>query len=236
MARSTPPRFVVRTTVATLVMVAGVLTAVFVGVALNVRDRVRGAVADKLEAGQRMLSELEQRRARELNVQAATLAENSTLRIAVANYEIELKNPKSPFKRGLLAAIDRELDKVAGRIAPDVVAVADKSGVVLAASGRRESDWPVQTQVLTRSDRAGLSYASMPAGVFQFASTPLVLQEMPIGTLQLARALDERYAHELSALSATATSPKTWGCRRISFSVTVAMTSSIVKLPSSAAS
>ena len=53
--RATPPRFVVRTTVATLVMVAGVLTSVFVGVTLNVRQRVRCAVSDKLEAGQRML-------------------------------------------------------------------------------------------------------------------------------------------------------------------------------------
>ena len=107
MAKSTPPRFVVRTTVATLVMVAGVLTAVFVGVAINVRDRVRGAVADKLEAGQRMLSELEQRRARELNVQVATLAENPTLKIAVANYLLERKNRNSQFVRGLVAAIDR---------------------------------------------------------------------------------------------------------------------------------
>ena len=70
--RSAPPRFVVRTTVATLIMVAGVLTTVFAGVAFNVRERVRGAVADKLEAGQRMLSALEQRRTRELSVQVAT--------------------------------------------------------------------------------------------------------------------------------------------------------------------
>ena len=90
MARSTPPRFVVRTTVATLIMVAGVLTAVFVGFALNVRERVRGAVTDKLEAGQRMLSALEQRRERELSVQVATLAENPTLRTAVATYTLEL--------------------------------------------------------------------------------------------------------------------------------------------------
>ena len=33
-----PPRFVVRTTIATLVMVAVVLTAVFVGLTINVRD------------------------------------------------------------------------------------------------------------------------------------------------------------------------------------------------------
>ena len=41
--RATPPRFVVRTTVATLIMIAGVLSAVFVGVTVDVRDRVRKA-------------------------------------------------------------------------------------------------------------------------------------------------------------------------------------------------
>src|SRR5262245_62952413 len=129
--RRTPPRFVVKTTVATLIMVAGVLTAVFVGVAVNVRDRVRGAVADKLEAGQRMLSELEHRRARELSVQVATLAENPTLKIAVANYSLERRNPKSPYQKSLIAAIDHSLDRLATRISPDIVAVTDQNGAVL---------------------------------------------------------------------------------------------------------
>jgi putative nucleotidyltransferase with HDIG domain len=205
MAQSTPPRFVVRTTVATLVMIAGVLTAVFVGVALNVRDRVRGAVADKLEAGQRMLSELEHRRARELSVQVATLTENPTLKIAVANYHLERRNPKSPYQKSLITAIDHALDRLATRISPDVVAVTDQDGAVLAASGRREADWPRGVQVSARHDNAGLAYVSNPSGVFQFASSPLTLQENMIGTLQLARALDDRYARELSALSGTPT-------------------------------
>ncbi len=205
MARSTPPRFVVRTTLATLMMIAGVLTAVFVGVALNVRDRVRGAVAEKLEAGQRMLSELEHRRARELSVQVATLAENPALKIAIANYHLERRNPRSPYQKGLVTAIDHALDKLAARVSPDVVAVTDQNGTVLAASGRRELDWPLGGQVAARQDTAGLAYVSNPSGVFQFASSTLTLQETMIGTLQLARALDDRYARELSALSGTPT-------------------------------
>ena len=205
MDRRTPPRFVVKTTVATLIMVAGVLTAVFVGVAVNVRERVRGAVADKLEAGQRMLSELEQRRARELNVQVATLSENPTLKNAVANYQLELRNPRSPYLAGLRLAIGRELEKLAARAGHDVVAVADRTGAILAASGRRNQDWPVGSPVQAQKDDSGLTYVSMRSGVFQFASTPLMLQEMQVGTLQLARALDDRYAHELSTLSGTGT-------------------------------
>jgi putative nucleotidyltransferase with HDIG domain len=205
MARSAPPRFVVRTTVATLIMVAGVLTAVFVGVALNVRDRVRGAVADKLEAGHRMLSALEQRRARELGVQVATLAENPTLKAAVANYKLESRNPNPRYRRGMIAAIDRELETLAMRTASDVLAVTDASGKVLAVGGRRDTDWPLQSQVLPRKDATGSAYVTMTSGVFQFASAPLSIQHHFLGTLQLAKALDWRYAQELSTLSGAAT-------------------------------
>ena len=56
--RTSPPRLVVRATVASIVMVAVVLSAVFAGVTYNIRERVRAAVSERLEAGQRMLSEL----------------------------------------------------------------------------------------------------------------------------------------------------------------------------------
>jgi putative nucleotidyltransferase with HDIG domain len=204
-ARSLPPRFVVRTTVATLVMVAGVLTAVFVGFTINVRERVRAAVSDKLEAGQRMLSALEQRRARELTIQVATLAENPTLKAAVDTYHGEIGTANALFRRELLATIERELEKLAARIGPDVLAVTDASGTVLAVAGRRTADWPLQARMRAAYDRSGSAYVSMPSGVFQFASAPLALQDTVIGTLQLAKALDDRYAQELSTLSGTAT-------------------------------
>ena len=208
MARSTPPRFVVRTTVATLIMVAGVLTAVFVGFALNVREGVRGAVSDKLEAGQRMLSALEQRRERELGVQVATIAENPTLRTAVATYKLEFSATEPRYRRGMLLAVERELRILAAKTGSDVLAVADTSGTVIAAGGRRAADWPLQGKVNARyhaTGAAGAAHVSMASGVFQFASAPLVLQQQFLGTLQLARAFDAHYAQELSALSGAAT-------------------------------
>ena len=48
-------------------------------------------------------------------------------------------------------------------------------------------------------------HVSLPSGVFQFASAPLALQDAEIGTLQLGKALDDRYAQELSALSGAST-------------------------------
>jgi putative nucleotidyltransferase with HDIG domain len=206
MARTSPPRFVVRTTVATLIMVAGVLTAVFVGVAFDVRERVRGAVRDKLDAGQRMLSALEERRAQELSAQVATLAENPTLKAAVDTYQAEIGTANAGFRREMLVTVDRELEKLAARINPDVLAVTDPSGVILAVAGRRSADWPVQTKVRAHEDGVGgFSYVTMPTGVFQFAASPLSLQETEIGSLQLAKALDGRYAHELAKLSGAET-------------------------------
>ena len=205
MARTTPPRFVVRTTVATLIMVAGVLTAVFVGFALNVRERVRDAVSDKLEAGQRMLSALEQRRERELGVQVATIAENPTLRTAVATYKLELSATEPRYRRGMLVAIERELRTLAAKTGSDVLAVADSSGTIIAVGGRRAADWPLLGKVSARHDATGAAHVSMASGVFQFASAPLVLQQQFLGTLQLARAFDAHYAQELSALSGAAT-------------------------------
>ena len=203
--RTSPPRLVVRATVASIVMVAVVLSAVFAGVTYNIRDRVRAAVAERLEAGQRVLSELEQRRARELHLQAATLAENPTLRNAVATYKIEMNLGSGAYRRGMISAIRRELDKVASRTATDVLAVTDASGTVLTVAGRRYADWPVDAQVPSTKTDSGTEYVSMPSGVFQFASAPLTVQNMPVGTLQLAKALDARYAQELSTLSGAAT-------------------------------
>jgi putative nucleotidyltransferase with HDIG domain len=205
MRYSSPPRFVVRTTIATLVMIAVVLTAVFVTVAINVRDRVRSGVADKLEAGQRMLSALEQRRVRELNVQAATLAENPTLKAALDTYNAERGTANITFRDEMLETINRELEKVADRIAPDVLAVADTSGRVLAAAGRRKADWLVKSVVRPRRDDDGDAYVAVNGNVFQFAAAPVALQDAVIGTLQLGKALDGRYAQELSSLSGAGT-------------------------------
>ena len=196
-----PRRFVVRTTIATLAMVATVLSAVFVGVAFSVRDRVRGAVMEKLEAGQRTLSELEQRRARELNVQVANLAENNALKQAVATYALELRSTGSKYRAGMLLAIERELSAVAARTSLDVLAATDASGTVIAVAGRRHVDWPKQTRVSPKASQSGSSYVTMPAGIFQFAAAPLMLRNVTVGTLQLGKALDDRYAQELSTLS-----------------------------------
>ena len=198
MARGTPPRFVVRTLLVTLVTVAFVLSAALLAATLNARGLVRSEVVDRLERGQRLLAALEERRAQELHGQVEMLAENPTLKAALDTYQTELRTTSPEARKDLLATIKRELDKLAARIGPDVVAVRDQSGSVLAVAGRRANQWPDAHISPSGADAAFVSTAT---GVFRIASAPVMLQDTPLGTLELASALDGHYATELSQLS-----------------------------------
>jgi putative nucleotidyltransferase with HDIG domain len=128
--------------IATLATVGFILAAVFVVLTLAVRATVRGTVADRLNTGQRILSALEQRRGRELQEQVATLAENPTLKAAIDTYHSELRLDESVPNRELLDTVEREVDKLVERIHPDVIAVTNPSGSIVAVGGRKRADWP----------------------------------------------------------------------------------------------
>jgi len=204
MARGTPPKFVVRTLIATLATVAFVLSAVLLVVALNVGGRVREGVVDKLETGQKLLGALEERRTVELGAQVAMLAENSTLKAALDTYQTELQTTSAAGRDDLVATIARELDKLSARIQTDVLEVRDQSGAVLGIAGRRAGDWPADARV-NATHGSDAAFVTTPAGVFRIASVPVMLQGTELGTLSLANALDERYAHELTELSGART-------------------------------
>ena len=105
-----------RTSVATLATVAVLLSAVFVVVTLDVRERVRAEVTDKLEARLRVLSALEDRRGDELASQVAMLAENSTLKAALDIYQSEMATAKPANHYELSPPSTRELEKIAARV------------------------------------------------------------------------------------------------------------------------
>jgi putative nucleotidyltransferase with HDIG domain len=196
---ASPPRLVVRTTLGTFAVVAFVLSAVLGGIAIEGSRYVRSTVSDKLAAGQRMLSALEQRQSRELQAQVAMLAENPTLKAAIDIYAAELTRQDAAPRAELLATIQRELEKLAARIQPDVVAVSDPSGIVLAAAGRRAADWPNTMPVVP--SRGSEAFVTLRAGVFRRVVAPIVIQDVQLGMLELARALDQDYAQQLSVLS-----------------------------------
>ena len=205
MAHKTPPRFVVRTLIATLATVAFVLSAVLLVVTLSVRGRVRDGVVDKLGTGQRLLGALEERRADELRAQVATLAENSTLKAALDTYQTELQTTSPAGRQDLVTTIKGELKKLVDRIQPDVLEVRDPSGTLLAVAGRLADEWPAAGRLHAAHADADATVVTTTAGVFRIATVPVTLQGTKLGTLGLANALDERYALELSDLSGART-------------------------------
>jgi putative nucleotidyltransferase with HDIG domain len=200
--RSSPPRLVVRTSVVTLATVAMLLSAVFVVVTLDVRERVRAEVTDKLEARLRVLSALEARRGDELASQVAILAENSTLKAALDTYQSEMATSRRPNQYELVVTVTRELEKIAERVKPDILAVTDGSGRTVAAVGRLRSAWP---DVMPAADNRGSHFISLGSGAYRLASADVGLQDTVLGRLQLATALDKEYARELSHLSGAST-------------------------------
>lgn len=206
--RQSPPRFVARTMMATFATVGFILAAVFIVFTLAVRATVRNTVADRLNTGQRILSALEQRRGRELRAQVATLAENPTLKAAMDTYHVESRLDHGQQSRQLLDTIEREVDKLVERIHPDIIAVTNPSGSLVAIAGRRQSDWPADGARRWLSREGDDEFVALPGAVFRFAEAPLVLQDGQntiLGSLQLGTALDGDYARELSGLSGAGT-------------------------------
>src|SRR4029077_14279314 len=107
------------------VSVAVLLGTVFIVVWMSVRHYVRDSVTANLAAGQRMFAALEARRQRELRSQAATLAENPTLKAALDTYQTYERTSSGTEREQLLETIDRELDRLASRIEADAIILVD---------------------------------------------------------------------------------------------------------------
>ena len=111
-----PPRLIVKAVAVTFGTVALLLVLVFLFVRMSVRDQVRSTVTQNLDISQRMLAALESRRLHELRTQASTLAENPTLKAAMATYVAGEPSADSDAGRRLISTIQRELDKLSARI------------------------------------------------------------------------------------------------------------------------
>jgi putative nucleotidyltransferase with HDIG domain len=197
------PRLVVRTSLAMFAVVTIVLTAILLLIAVQGSHYVRDTVTEKMNDRQRMLSELEQRQSRELQTQVDILAESPTLKAAIDTYQSELAASNASSRAGLILTVERELGKLAARIQPDVLAVTDPAGNVLAAVGRYRNDWPHFMTPPAAKERE--SIVSLSSGLFRRVSAPLALGEAEIGNLSVATAMGREYAQRVSALSGAGT-------------------------------
>src|SRR6185436_3887717 len=198
-----PPRLLVRTLAVILATVALLLVAVFVVVFVSVRDQVRQSVTSDLESSQRIYAAVESRRQRELQTQAATLAENPTLKAAIDTYAAEAPTASESRRSFWLTTINNELDKVAARIEADAMILADTHQITLAAVGRLGDRWPRGRLIALAGKGSGTLDGVVRAGtmVFRVVSVPLQLSDTPIATLYLATSLDQQYAEELQTLA-----------------------------------
>lgn len=196
--RPAPPRFVTRTLVTTLATVAFVLSSVLMVVALSVRDHVRRSVIDKLETSQRLLVRLEERRMEDLRAHVASLADSPTLTAALDSYQAERRTAYAGGRAQLAATIEEELEKVVVRLQADVIMARDPDGGVLAVAGPLAGEW---TAEYPADASQNTTFFALPSGVYRAVAIPVVLQGVELGSVQLAQALGQRYATELSALS-----------------------------------
>ena len=200
MARRTP-RFVIRTMATTFTTVVFILAAVLLVVTLIVRQRMQTTVIEHLTTQQGVLRTLEDRRLAEMQSQAVMLAESPTVKAAMDTYQAEARLIGGEERLQLFDTVGRELDELASRIHPDIIAVTDPAGVVVAAAGRRRSDWPRSLP----TTRPGAEFVATPGGIFRVATAPLLVQQTPVGYLQLGTALDAEYAAQITSLSNTGT-------------------------------
>ena len=207
--RRQPPRLVWKTLAGTFVTVFLLLAVVFTVVMVSVREQVRQSVTANLESSQRMFAALETRRQHELVSQAATRAENPTLKAALDTYQAEARTGGTSVKAQLLSTIDGELGKVAARVDADALVLVDMRQNTLSAAGRMSDRWPRGRPVaLVASKDASTvdGIARLGGASFRVVAVPLQLSDgTTIGTLYLATSLDANYAAELSRLAGTRT-------------------------------
>jgi putative nucleotidyltransferase with HDIG domain len=197
------PRLVARVLVTSFLTVALVLGAVFAVLSLRVRDQVRQSVADNLASAQQVFTSVEARRQKDSRAAVATLAENPTLKAALDTWQTERASADEPTTAALRATVQREADKIAGRVAADVLAVTDSSRRIVASSGRLALPWAPGVSIGERSDDPSPvdRVIAVGDGMYHVVSIPVQLGDATIGSLELGTALDASFARELADLS-----------------------------------
>jgi putative nucleotidyltransferase with HDIG domain len=186
--------------VATFGAILLILAAVFVVLLLVTGKRVTDGVSDNLEATQRTFDALEQRRQRRAVIQATAIGESPRLTAALGH-----PDPEHGFVIDSSPALQKELDRLAGRLDLDALTVVSPDGDVIASAGPRRAAWNVGEEADTNSAaipaNANERVVRRPTGLFRTITVPLLQHGTEIGRLFLSTALDDAYARELSALT-----------------------------------
>jgi putative nucleotidyltransferase with HDIG domain len=197
-ARRRPPRLATRTLVVTFATSAIALVPVFAALTIEVRRLVRQGVTERLNAGQQVFAAVERQRDQAYRDTAAALADRPTLKAALDTYRAEARlGHASP---ALVETIAREVGRLAGRIAADVVAVVDERGATVASGGEAGPAWPAGLRLRVAAGRGRADQiVRLPDGAFRAVAVPLELDDAQIGHLVLATRVDRAFAERLAA-------------------------------------
>ncbi len=198
------PRFVVRVMAATFVTVAIVLVAVSAVLTLHTRTLVERGMADKLAAGQTQLALFEKARQEEALLRATVVSENPTLKAALDTFETERLFGDGDASGQARATVHREAAKLASLLDADVLSVLGGDGRVTASAGSRSEGWTVGLPVGTVAGRAATEiFIHVGREPFRATLAPIAINGVPIATLAVATAVDQRYAEQLSRVART---------------------------------
>ena len=198
-----PPALLIKTLAVTFSLVTLLLLIVFAVAFYTVRLQIRDSVIQSLDTTQRVFVTLENRRQVDLQRQAATLAESSTLKAALDTYIAEAGASDAAGRQQLLTTITRELEKVAARVESDAIVAVDVRQTTLAAAGPFAASWPLGGLAFLAPATVATEDAVARVGenTFRILPVPLLIDDERIGSLYLATRLDAHLAQELDSLS-----------------------------------
>ena len=198
-----PPALLIKTLTVTFSLVTLLLLTVFAVAYYTVRSGIRDSVISNLESTQILFEALEGRRQVDLQRQAATLAESSTLKAAIDTYVAEAASSDPSGRQQLLTTITRELEKVAARVESDAIVAVDLRQTTLAAAGPFAGSWPLDSMASLAPATVATEDAVARVGdnTFRILPVPLLVDDERIGSLYLATRLDAHLAQELDTLA-----------------------------------
>jgi signal transduction histidine kinase/CheY-like chemotaxis protein len=187
-----------------------VVGAAFLALSIEIRAGTTRLFTDQLRRSQRAFLNLQHQSLEQLLWTSSVITESPTLRAAMETYRLESAAGRG-MRAELLATVQREVERIAAGIGKDLLIVTDDAARVLAASERHGarpavgtdlSRLPVVSRALDRAlpeDGANFGVVRFDGVVFQIGCVPIILQDIPIGTLILGERLDHAYVDRLRA-------------------------------------
>jgi putative nucleotidyltransferase with HDIG domain len=196
------PRFVVRVVAIAFATVAGVLAAVSSVLVLETRAVVERGIAGDLAAAQRQLAASQRERQREAQLRASLIASSPGVRAVLESYQEERAFGGAAAARRQLTSLQLEVDRIAGLLRTDGLAIVGLDGRVVVSAGNHASSWPAGTRLLTPVDGEAFETDQVlrSAGeVFRTMVAAITAADgVRLGYLVDARRLDANYAAELA--------------------------------------